>query len=176
MVTAEELLRMPEGQCRRELVRGVVREMPFRGALEGRVLACVMMYLGEYVKERRLGLVYSATGFHLEFDPDTVLSCPVGFVGRRRNGELGDSDGYVPGPPDLAIETVSWSSTPGEMEAKARDWLAAGCRMAVVIDPSLRTATVHHPGTGTLLLNEGDVLDGGDVVPGWRLPLRDVFR
>jgi hypothetical protein len=61
------------------------------------------------------------------------------------------------------------------MDVKVNSWLSAGCRMAVVVNPARRGAIVYRPDSEILLLSENDVLDGGDVVPGWRLPLRELF-
>jgi Uma2 family endonuclease len=54
-------------------------------------------------------------------------------------------------------------------------WLTAGTPMVVVVDPRKRAVVVHRPDADTLILNDGETLDGGDVVPGWRLPVADLF-
>ena len=61
------------------------------------------------------------------------------------------------------------------MAEKVADYLAAGCPMVVVIDPALRNVTVHRPDQEPQVLDEDDTLDGGDVVPGWRMPVREIF-
>jgi Uma2 family endonuclease len=61
------------------------------------------------------------------------------------------------------------------MAEKVADYLAAGCPMVVVIDPDARNVTVHRPGEEPLVLKDSDTLDGGDVVPGWRMPVREIF-
>ena len=57
---------------------------------------------------------------------------------------------------------------------KVTDWLAAGTRMVVVVNPRNRTVNVHTP-DGAITLKLGDTLDGGDVVPGWQMPVADMF-
>ena len=61
------------------------------------------------------------------------------------------------------------------MAEKVADYLAAGGRMVVVIDPPRRTATVHRPGQEPQVLTEADTLDGVDVVPGWQMPVRGIL-
>lgn len=174
LVTADELLRMPRGRVRRELIFGRIRELPFHTAAEGHVLALVGMFLGNHIKEYDLGEAYSAAGFQLSFDPDTVRASGITFVRRERlTGQR--SDGYLVGAPDLAVETAVSDASAAEMAVKASEWLSAGCRMVVVVNPKRCTATVYRPHSDIVHLTERDVLDGGDVVPGWKLPLRELF-
>ncbi|MGH8059597.1 MAG: Uma2 family endonuclease, partial [Candidatus Entotheonellia bacterium] len=89
--------------------------------------------------------------------------------------EVRDSEGYWPGAPDLAIEVISPSDTYTEVEEKVLDWLEAGTRMVIVVNPRKRVVTVYRSLAHIVILTEGDTLDGGDVVPGWTMPVRDVF-
>ncbi|MBV9775323.1 MAG: Uma2 family endonuclease, partial [Gemmatimonadetes bacterium] len=70
---------------------------------------------------------------------------------------------------------VSPDDTYAEVEEKVFDWLDAGCRMVVVVNPRKRTATVYRSPTDIAVVTGDGELDGGDVVPGWRLALRDLF-
>ena len=89
---------------------------------------------------------------------------------------VGDIEGYWSGVPDLAVEVVSRRDSYTEVEAKLIDWLEAGARMVVGVNPRKRTVTVYRSLTAIAILTEQDTLDGGDVVPGWLLPVRDIFR
>ncbi len=115
------------------------------------------------------------TGFRIGRDPDTVRAPDVAFIRRARVEEAGEAEGFWPGAPDLAVEVVSPGDSFAEVEEKVSDWLAAGCRMVVVVNPRRRTATVYRSRSDVTLLAEDDVLDGGDVVPGWRVPVRELF-
>lgn len=175
-VTADDLLRMPDDGLRRELVRGELRVMTPAGHWHGRVAMRIGVRLARHVEENGLGVVYAAeTGFRIGTDPDTVRAPDVAFVRQERAQEVPDARGYWPGAPDLAVEVVSPEDTYGEVEEKVFDWLDAGCRMVVVVSPRKRTATIYRSRTDIVALTEGEELDGGDVAPGWRLPLRELF-
>ena len=176
LVTAEELLNMPDDGYRYELVRGELRKMAPAGARHSSIGVKVAVSLSNHVTANSLGTVFGADGgFLLERDPDTVRAPDVGFVRRERLEETGLVDGYWPGPPDLAVEVISPNDLYTEVAEKVEEWLKAGTRMVVVVDPRRRVATAHRPGREPVTLAEGEVLDGDDVVPGWRLAVGDLF-
>ncbi len=175
-ITADELLRMPDDGVRRELVRGELREMTPAGHTRGRIAMRLAIPLGQFVRENDLGEVYAAeTGFLLARKPDTVRAPDVAFVTRELAAAAGDVGGYFPGAPDLAVEVVSPSDTYAEVESKVEEWIRAGCRMIVVINPKSRTVKVYRTVTDVTVLTIEDVLDGADVVAGWCLPIRYLF-
>lgn len=176
LVSADELLRMRDKGFRRELVRGVVRERPFMGAMEGRLAAAIGLALLEHVQRYGLGVGYAAgTGFRLARDPDTVRAPSVAFLNREKAEAVEGVEGYVPGAPDLVVDVVSSDDMEEATEERVRDWLDAGTRVVVVADPWSRRVTVHPTRGDIRVLGEGDVLDGGDVVPGWTLPVKSLF-
>ena len=175
-ITAEELLRMPDDGMRRELVQGELREMTPAGFRHGTVAGRIHIKLGYFVDEHDLGIVSAAeTGFRLASDPDTVRAPDVAFVRRERIEEVGEPKGYWPGAPDLAVEVISPNDRYHEVHDKVLDWLRAGTRMVILADPSSRTLTVYHASREVEILTEDDTLDGGDVVPGWRVRVEQLF-
>lgn len=175
-VTADELLAMPDDGLRRELVDGEVWVTPPPGEEHGVVAAGILISLGHHVMSHGLGRVHAAeTGFRMGTDPDTVMAPDAAFVSRARIEQTAIGKGYRAGAPDLAVEVVSPGDTFGKVEAKVARWLSGGCRMVVVVNPERRAATVYRSREDITLLTEDDVLDGGDVVPGWTLPLRELF-
>lgn len=178
LTTAEELLGMPDDGFRYQLVRGDLRKMPPTGSEHGAVAMNAGRLLGNHVKENKLGQVYAAeTGFKITSDPDTVRAPDAAFVSRERADRAGRVTGYWPGPPDLAIEVTSPSDVYSDVVEKALAWLEAGCRMVLVVDPVQRTVTVYRALDDIRILTSvaNDVLDGDDVVPGWRLPVAELF-
>ncbi|HXH08234.1 MAG TPA: Uma2 family endonuclease [Alphaproteobacteria bacterium] len=176
LVTAEELFSMPDDGFRYELVRGELRKMAPAGHIHGKVAINISIPLGQYVRAHNLGTVYAAeTGFKLTSNPDTVRAPDVAFIRRERVEEVGDIEGYWPGAPDLAVEVISPGDTYGEVEEKVLEWLEAGVRMVIVANPRRRVVTIYRSLTEIAVLTEADTIDGGDVVPGWKMAVRDVF-
>jgi Uma2 family endonuclease len=176
LVTAEELLRMPDDGFRYELVCGELRKMPPAGHVHGRLAATLTASLVRVVTANQLGAVYAAeTGFILRRNPDTVRAPDVAFIRQQRVQEVGDVAGYWPGAPDLAIEVVSPSDSYAEVEEKVFEWLEAGTLMVLVVNPRRRSVTVYRSLADIIVLTQNDALDGGDVVPGWTMPVKDIF-
>jgi Uma2 family endonuclease len=177
LMTADELLRLPDDGQRHELIAGELRTMPLNGAEHGRVAANLATLLGQYVHAHHLGYAYAAgTGFQLTAGPDTVRAPDFAFVRQERVLAVGRVTGYLPGPPDLAAEVLSPNDRPAEVEEKVASWLAHGTRLVLVVDPRRRTVRVYRPGTPPRTLAEQDVLSGEDVVPGWTLPVGALFE
>jgi Uma2 family endonuclease len=175
-ITAEQLLMMPYNHKRRELIGGEIREMPLHGLEHGHVAANFTTSLGLFVEENGLGAVVAGgTGFILARDPDTVRAPDGAFIGRDRLKTIPVGDGYYPGAPDLAVEVISPSDKYLDVESKVEDWLNAGCRMVVVANPRNCTLKVYRKMPQFSVLTVDDTFDGGDVVPGFRLPVREIF-
>jgi Uma2 family endonuclease len=174
--TAEDLLRLPRGTWRYELVRGELRRMSPAGHAHGRVAARLTASLGSFVDEHDLGAVYAAeTGFLLARNPDTVRAPDVAFVHSDRLAAA-ITEGFFPGPPDLAVEVVSPSDSYSAVEEKVFEWLDAGCRVVVVLDPRRQVATVYRSRQNISLLSPPDLLSAEDLVPGWSVALARLFR
>jgi Uma2 family endonuclease len=147
-VTADELLRIADDGFRYELVRGELRKMAPAGNVHGKVAMRKAWRLAQYVEANELGVVFAAeTGFRLASDPDTVRAPDVAFVSRARVEQVGPTEGYWPGAPDMAVEVISPSDTYTEVDEKVAEWLEAGTRMVVVINPRNRTMKVHEGAT-----------------------------
>ena len=176
-MTAEELLNMPDDGFRYELIRGELRKMPPAGHDHGGIAAFITIQLGKHVMEGGLGKVYAAeTGFKLESDPDHVRAPDAAFVRRDRAATARETPGFFPGPPDVAVEVISPSDRYTEVEEKVADWLDAGTLAVIVVDPRRRTVKVHRSATDAVVLSEADMLAVGDIVPGWQMPVRDIFK
>jgi Uma2 family endonuclease len=174
-MTADELLAMPNDGIRRELVDGELREMNPPGWEHGEIAGNILGELRSHVLKSKLGKAASEVSYRLVEGPDTVRVPDVSFVRADRLPRTGRVSGFWPGAPDLAVEIVSPTDRYSDVAAKIHEYLDAGTRMILVVDPPRRTITVHRSRTDVAVLTEDDVLDGGDVVPGWKLPVRDIF-
>ncbi|MGH8606436.1 MAG: Uma2 family endonuclease [Gammaproteobacteria bacterium] len=174
--SAQDLLRMSDNGFRYELLRGQLVKMSPAGQQHGRIAATITASLGQHVTEHKLGAVYAAeTGFLLATNPDHVRAPDVAFVCRERLQTVQETEGYWPGAPDLAVEVVSPGDTYAEVEDKVFDWLEAGGRLVIVVNPRKRLVTVYRSKADIVVLGEGDVLEEGEVVPGWSVPVRALF-
>jgi Uma2 family endonuclease len=174
-MTAEELFELPDDHVRHELVEGELRTMPPAGFDHGRLALRIGARILDHVEQHDLGEVLAAeTGFVLRRSPDTVRAPNVAFVAADRVPE-GAVRGFPELAPDLVVEVVSPTDRASEVAEKAAMWLDAGVRLVWVVDPQARLAAVHHPGGLVTVLREHGVLDGEDVLPGFRLSLAPLF-
>src|SRR5436305_3831040 len=131
LVTAEDLLSMPDDGWRYELVQGELRRMPLPGFRHGRIAHRIAVSLSNHVEPDDLGIVVAAeTGFLLHRDPDEVRGADVAFVSKARYEAASFSEEkHFPGAPDLAVEVVSPSDTYSEVEETVLACLRAGARL-----------------------------------------------
>jgi Uma2 family endonuclease len=97
----------------------------------------------------------------------------VSFVSKAHNSE-GDDVAYYPLAPDLAVEVLSPTNTDEEIRVKVSNYLAAGTVLWVVA-PGKRVE-VHRPGQPVQILGTDDILDGGDLLPGFQLSVREILN
>jgi Uma2 family endonuclease len=175
-MTAEQLLELPDDGYRHELIRGELQSMAPAGEWHGQVALTIGRLVGNHVYENRLGRCYAAeTGFVTGRDPDTVRAPDLAFVSTERLTNP-PSHRFSTMIPDLVAEVVSPSDRASEVTEKALSWLDYGVRLVWVIDPRARLVTVHRPGDVIgLVRGEKAVLDGADVLPGFRVTLDDLF-
>lgn len=176
LMTAEELFKMPDDGFKYELVDGILRRMSPTGKRHGKVTVSITSPLDQHVRSNRLGEVYGAeTGFIIASNPDRVLAPDVSFVSSKRVEEIGDIETFIPGAPDLVVEVVSPSDSFSDVEEKVWAWLEAGARMVIVANPRKKTLTIYRTRTHIKVLTIDDSLSGDDVVPGWELPVKNIF-
>ena len=176
LMTADELLALPRGEFRYELVNGELKKMSPAGHYPGRIIMELASPLQVFVKKAKLGKVYAAeTGFVLTTNPDTVRAPDIAFIRQERVAEVGRSKGFWKGPPDLAVEVISPSDTVGEVEGKVHMWLERGTRLVWLVSPKLCNVTVYRSLIDIETLTEKEILDGGDVVPGFQISVAEIF-
>ncbi len=175
-LSAEDLAHLPLSDIRAELVRGDLIREPPAGFGHGVHVSRIGFYLQAWVEEQGAGVVCGAeTGFVLFRSPDTVRAPDAAFVARERVAQVTDRERYFEGAPDLAVEVVSPGDPAPQVDAKVRDYLDAGSRQVWIVRPREQMVTVHRPGAAPLDLGADDDLEGGDVLPGFSLPVARIF-
>ena len=176
LLTAEDLLRLSSQGVKGELIRGVLHETVSVGKVHARIAGRIITGLNNFVIPRRLGQVGGADGgILIEQNPDTVREPDVYFVSADRLPLDDESDGYLEVMPELVVEIVSPNDREPDIREKTNMWLNFGVLMAVEVYPRTRTIAVHRTGVPAVTLTGDDALDGGDVLPGFSLPLSEIF-
>jgi Uma2 family endonuclease len=176
VMTSGELAEIEDdGQRRYELLRGELLEMGPTGDEHGAIQFELARRLGNYIVEHQLGRGYGAeTGFLLARDPDTVLAPDITFV--RADRLPAERQGpYLALAPDLVVEIVSPSDRLSRVNDKMLTYLDAGVRLVWIVDPQRQIVTTYAADGTVRVLRDADELDGGDVLPGFRLPVADIF-
>ena len=175
LMTAEELLLLPDDDMKRELIRGVLTEDMPPGYEHGVIEFRIGRLLGNYSEENDYGEVVGGdSGFLLERGPDTVRGPDVAWVAPGRLE--GRVRGFAELAPDLVVEVRSPNDSRRHIAERAMMWLSHGVRMVLVADPGPVTLTVYRPGEPPQVLGEFDAFDGSDVLPGFTAPVWSFFR
>ncbi len=174
--TEADVIRHLDGGNKRlyELVDGTLVEKAV-GTRESILAVAIIIRLGQYVEEHKLGLVSGADGPYRMLlgnvrYPDVTFVPRSAFPGGKVPREAIWS--VVPA---LAIEVLSESNTPKEIDRKLGELFALGCQCCWVIDPEDQTARVYTEPKAYSELQSDDTLLGDPMIPGFRLPLMEIF-
>lgn len=174
IVTAEDLEQLPRDDRRYELVEGRLRRMGPVGFRHGCIVTRVLYLLGRHLEGRNLGAAVTEVGFKLASSPDTVRAPDIAFI-RRDRIPSPETKGFLDGPPDLAIEVISPDDRPSAIRDKVEEYLTRGVTLVLVIDPDERAVVMYRPLTAPVTASASEVIDLGDVVPGFRCTVREIF-
>jgi len=157
-----------------ELIDGTLVEKAM-GWHESRVAMALGHLLESFLDEHDLGIVTGADGT-IRLMAGQVRIPDVAFFSWNRFPDRRLPEEPIPDlAPDLAIEVLSPGNTEAEMRRKLRDYYTAGARLVWYIEPRQRTARVYTAVDQETEIGEDQSLSGGDVLPGFELPLRDLF-
>jgi Uma2 family endonuclease len=175
--TDAEFMALPEDGHRYEIVNGELIDMGNSGALHGYICGLALSALMVYVLAKKLGVVLdSSTAFKMK--NGNKRSSDVSFFAKERlQGMTELPTGFLEGAPDLAIEILSPGNTVEEMDEKIADYFDNGARLVWVVSPTQHYVMVYRCAQEPdRLLKTADSLDGEDVVPGFTLPVADLFQ
>ena len=171
-----QIANRPENQNKRlELIDGRIVEVS-PSFLPSTIAGLIITAFNIYLRTNPIGYVTGADGGYILSDHNEYIP-DVGYISKERLPELPERE--VPVPPDLAVEVVSPTDSKEAVKQKARKYLISGTRMVWIVYPDNRTVAVCRLNKENVLnittLDTTGTLDGGDVLPGFRLEIRDIF-
>lgn len=175
--TDEEFMALPKDGHRYEIVNGELIDRGNSGALHGNIGAILSSALFAVVKSQKLGALFdSSTAFKMKNgnrrSPDISF-----FAKERLQGITELPSGFLEGAPDLVVEVLSPGNTVEEMHDKLVEYFDNGTRLAWMIHPSEHYVLVYRSAQEPdRLLKSVDALEGEDVIPGFSLPVADLFQ
>jgi Uma2 family endonuclease len=176
LLTAEDLFELPDHGGRNELVRGALREMSPGSPQSSEISVLIAAALLGFVRPRSLGAVFGENaGFIISRNPDTVRAPDASFVRAERLPSKDEQQFFLPLAPDLVVEVVSPSDRMRDVNDKIHEYLDAGVRLVWLVEPRAKRITVYLPDRTARTLDACATLDGGAVLPGFSLPLTDLF-
>jgi Uma2 family endonuclease len=175
LVTADEfeqILALPQNQDRLlELINGeIVEKMPTEE--HGMVTSNIDYALNGFNREHKLGRVGVEVRHRLPDDRLNSRMPDISFSAAKRPLVR---QGGVPAMPDLAVEIKSPTDTVRRMREKAAYYLEHGVRLVWLIYPAHRVIEVYQPDADIEFLTMSDTLTGGDVLPGFAIPVAEIF-
>ncbi len=160
-----------------ELVAGRVVRMTPTNPTHGRIEVNVAAALRHFVRTQNLGVVMAGeVGVFTARNPDTVRAADVLFLSHERDARRVRRQGFLDVAPELTVEILSPTDRPDQVRRKLDEYFAAGVLQVWVIDPASSTVRIDHGSGEPQSLAPGAVLTGGDLLPGFELPVDDIFE
>jgi Uma2 family endonuclease len=179
-LTAADLLEMPtelpSGPVDYELDNGRLVLMSPTSDKHGEIQLAIGSELRTQGQQKGLGKAYVETGVILWKNPDRVVGPDVSFISTRSLPVRKPPEGYLETIPELVVEVRSKNDTAAYLNRKVADYLHAGVQLVWVVDPDTNTAVEHRTGVAPKNLTTADVLVCDDIIPGFRLPLAELFK
>lgn len=132
--------------------------------------------VGNYVDEHELGAMTSAEGGFVLFpDRETLLAPDVAFIRKDRVPPEEERNRFARLAPNLVVEVLSPSDRLANALGKVSLYLQAGVQVVWLVDPVKRTILLFTGDAYPVTLEEGDMLDGGDILPGFSMLVADLL-
>lgn len=174
--TSEEFMSLPDDGKRYELVRGKLVEMPGPSFRHGRIISRIIgRVFGQHLEGNPKGVVVSGAAFVLDATTNTTRIPDVAFVLKEQTIGVDENNAF-PYPPHFAVEVLSPSDIWSKVIEKVAEYQLAGVRLIWVVDPFDKNVFVYRADHSKKVLTLDDELDGEDVLPGFKLPVRVLFE
>lgn len=157
-----------------ELVDGEILVMSPSGLESDEVAAEIVAQLRNWVRPRRLGrVIASSGGFRLPNDSGDVRAPDAAFILAQKLPRT--TENYAELVPDLMFEVKSKSDSMAKLRAKIHQFLELGTKVGILVDPRTRTMEVYRLDCDKIVLKDGDILQVSELLPGWELPVIEVW-
>ena len=160
---------------RYELVDGEVVELAPVRRRHGRAASSISAAFYNYCRRTGVGWSEVDVGYRVRSVPDTVRGPDVSLVLGQLGNDEDEQTAFLPGAPDIAVEVVSPSNTAAEMARKVREYLAAGSLRVWVAYPPTRSVVFHRADGTSETYTGKDIITDEELLPGFSLPLSDIF-
>lgn len=174
LLTVEEFAKLPNDGKRYELVAGVLVDVCRPKPIHGKTQALLTMYITMFVVQNKLGMVTTEAGYITHRQPDSLRGPDEAFISKSRLGAH-DLNDYIPIAPDLAVEIASEFDTAADLDKKVNEYLAAGTRLIWIVYPDSQRVGIYDNDGHFRGIDISGMLDGGAVLPGFQVALRDIF-
>jgi Uma2 family endonuclease len=177
LLTGEEFWHLGEERTEHaELVAGrIINGMP-TGHEHGDIEATIAALLLMFVRQAKLGKVMSGeVGLYTQRNPDTVRAADVLFISNDRYDRV-VSGSFLDVAPELIVEILSPDDAWRTVDKKLREYFAAGVVLVWIVNPDSRTITAYRSMTDVREFGEGDTLTGDEVLPGFAIPVAEIFE
>jgi Uma2 family endonuclease len=177
LLTAEEFMQRDDLDGPVELVKGKVIEMPPPSMYHGVVCSNLAFLIKLHLQQHDLGYVFTNDGSVVtERDPDTVRGADLGFISYAKipKGQFPKSPVLL--PPDLVVEVRSPSDRWRDITKKVLEYLDAGVTVVCVLDPTTETGRIYRSDRDEEQLKNSDLVRFDDVLPGFSVPLKQLFE
>ncbi len=177
LMTGDDFLAQYGDRTGYELVKGHLKEIPMPGAIHGHVCFKASIVIGNYILEHKLGWAFmNDTFIRTRTNPDGVRGADMAFVSySTRAADNPPPAGALIPPLELVVEVRSPSDSINDMTAKATEYLDAGVKVVVILDPQTDSAGVFRPDELPQRFHNGDELKLDDILPGFAVPVARFF-
>jgi len=176
--TEAELQALPDDGYNYEVVNGELVMSPKNNFQHENLCGRLFLELANFNRQHRLGVVLGSN-LGCWMNNRNCRAPDISFIPKARLQTLGfrpSTRKFLPGAPDLAVEVVSPSNTRAEIDERLKDFFASGAQIAWVVHPDEEFVEICHSPTDRKMLGVGAELEGEDLLPGFRYPIRDLFQ
>jgi Uma2 family endonuclease len=180
LMTAEDLLAMPDDGVERWLIRGKLREKPMtvRNREHSRIMAQMTRLLGNWLvgqPEPRGQVLCGEAGCRLRGTPESVVGIDVAYISAELAARSSEETTLIDGAPILAVEILSPNEVKETTDEKIGEYLAAGVALVWIIDPRWRTVETFRPNAQPQMVNCDQELTAEPHLPGFRVRVAELF-